>query len=84
MLIEQRGLDRKRAPPTILNVWRFGKPLEYSGLLAASEVPRSASHNQWHSYLQMRGGSFCKKGDFFPPSFGGRYASLTFIKLGQG
>ena len=39
---------------------------------------------QWRSYLQMRGSSFCKKGDFFPPSFGGSYASLTFIKLGQG
>ena len=44
-IIEHRGVDRKRARPTILNVWRFGKPLKYSGLRAASEVPRSASRN---------------------------------------
>ena len=46
-----------------------------------SPVPVS---EQWRNYLQMRGGSFCKKGDFFRPRFGGSYASLTFIKLGQG
>ena len=43
----------KRAPPAILNVWRFDKPLKYSGLRAASEVPRSASRNStalWYPY----------------------------------
>ena len=52
-IIEHRGVDRKRARPTILNVWRFGKPLKYSGLHAASEVPRSASRNStalWYPY----------------------------------
>ena len=44
-IVEHRELDRKRARPAILNVWRFGKPLKYSGLRAASEVPRSASRN---------------------------------------
>ena len=28
-------MDRKRARPTMLNVWRFGNPLKYSGLRAA-------------------------------------------------
>ena len=34
-IIEHRGMDRKRARPTILNVWRFANPLKYSGLRAA-------------------------------------------------
>ena len=34
-IIEHRGVDRKRARPTMLNVWRFGNPLKYSGLRAA-------------------------------------------------
>ena len=28
-------MDRKRARPTMLNVWRFGNALQYSGLRAA-------------------------------------------------
>ena len=44
-IVEHRELDRKCARPAILNVWRFGKPLKYSGLRAASEVPRFASRN---------------------------------------
>ena len=34
-IIEHRGVDRKRACPTMLNVLRFGNPLKYSGLRAA-------------------------------------------------
>ena len=34
-IVEHRGVDRKRARPTMLNVWRFGNPLKYSGLRAA-------------------------------------------------
>ena len=40
-ILEHGELDRKRARPAILNVWRFGNPLKYSGLRAAPEVQRS-------------------------------------------